>query len=183
MISLRERLRSGTRQAHDATDTAFARFDLTKPAGLLGFLSAHRDAFASMRAVAKPGLETSLDHALDCLTADLAVLGTTEKPTVRNGPAVDEVFAQKYLWLGSRLGTRMLARKWESGQDETARAAGRYLTETTTDRTAWRTLCDELEAMPGYGAEAERILAASNDWFALFETTCHDHVRRGYAHV
>ena len=179
--TLRERLRSGTRAAHDGADAVFGRFDLTRPDGLRPFLAAHRDAFGRLREATPDtdgdDLAEMLDIALEDIGRDLDALGAPPRPApVQPAPEDDDPLARRYIWLGSRLGTRMLARRWREASDLEVRQAGRYLSAVPASGP-WRTLCSTLEDMSARGTRAERVLAASNGWFAVFEAAGLHHLR------
>lgn len=177
-ITLRERLRSETRTAHDMADAVFRRFDLTDPDLLRPFLAAHRDAFGLLvEHAADAEIEAMIRPALDALDADLDALGGRPAPAdLPRPPKADDGLAQRYIWLGSRLGTRMLARRWAEGTDPTVRAAGRYLSAAPAS-APWRALCDELEDMSARGTRADLVVQAAKAWFAVFETAGHLQLR------
>lgn len=178
IINLRERFRAETRRAHDASDRAFARFDLTDPDGVRGFLAAHRDAVTSLRKAEGSGpLAPALDAALAALDADLGALGHDAPAAPPAGPAADDPVARRYVWLASRLGTRMLTRHWRDATDPAVRAADAYLGQDP-DRGEWRLFSTEAEDMPARGPDPDRILRAAKDWFAIFETTAHENHRK-----
>ena len=170
IVTLRERLRAETRRAHDAVDAAFGRLDVGTPDGLAAFLRAQASGIAAMRAAATgsgEGAAAAWDVALDDIAADLSVLGA-RAPKRAKPPVDDHPLARAYIWHGSRLGTRMLARRWEGATDPVVRQAGHYFGRAP-DRTAWRALSDDLDARSGRGTEADRVTRAANDWFAVYE--------------
>ncbi|MBM2576035.1 hypothetical protein JQC91_06940 [Jannaschia sp. Os4] len=160
--SLRARLRVETRAAHDAVDAAVADLDLRRADDLRAMLRGQAAAFGAMGGA---GLG-DLDEGLRDLRADLAALGA-EMPAPMAPPAVDHPLARRYLWLGSRLGARMMA-KAHRGADPRAARAGRWLARPAP-QGAWPALVEDLSARPATGAEADRIVAAALAWFALFE--------------
>ncbi|WP_179379036.1 heme oxygenase-like domain-containing protein [Jannaschia marina] len=168
--SLRDRLRVGTRLSQDALERAQKRFDLTRTEGYAGFLGAQRDTLRAMQA-AGGELADAIEAALGDLDADLAEVGPALPSRKVAPPRVDDPRGRGYVWHSQQLHLRMLARRIPEG----AQTATRYLSRGR-DSAAWRALCDDLEAVPGYGAEAERALIAANDWLALGET-----IHLGYA--
>lgn len=169
-MNLRDRLRTGTRRAQDALDTAFGRFDLADAGGLRAFLAAQADIVAALRRAGDTDLIAVLDRMSAAIAADLSDLGDTAPPEVLPVPSEDEAVARIWLWHATRLGTRMQARRLGPGLPD------RTLS-TPRDSEAWRTFCDRLEAREGYGAAPDREVTSANEWYALFETTCHAHAR------
>ena len=179
-MNLQDRLRAGTRPAQDAEMAAVEAFDLTRPAGLAGFLAARMDAFDAMARAAPTNSpeRAELKSLMGLLRADLDALGLTGfQPASKPVPRTDDETAREYVRHATALGLRRLGRDWRETLDETLRGAGRYL-EARRDAAGWRALCAELEEEVGVGARAERVLEATNDWFALFETAAHERRRR-----
>ena len=170
VTTLRERLRVDTRAAHDAMDRAFGRFDLASAAGLAAFLAAQREGVEALR-LASPEddpLRPALDAARADLDADLAVLHRAGAPDPRTPPDPDHALARCHIWLASRLGTKMLARRWRAAGDAQVVAAGRYL-GGIGERADWRGFGEALDARSGRGREADLVVAAVRGWFSLFE--------------
>lgn len=172
IVTLRERLRADTRVSHDAVDVAFGRFDIRNADGLARFLLAQRTAIGVLRrASATDPLRDEVCRAVDDLDADLATLGGGRSWVdlgAMKAPVDDHVLARAYIWHGSRLGTRMLARRWSDAADPSIREAGTYFARLA-DRSVWRGLTDALDAESGRGRKADRVTGAANDWFAIFE--------------
>lgn len=151
-------------------DAALGRFDLTTRGGLLAFLSAQRDGIASLRKAAGPR-ETLAEQwagAVADLDADLAGLGHDVPACAVKPPKPDHGLARRYVWHGSRVISRMLARRWAGVEDPAMQAARRYF-ERVQDRDSGRGLIDALEDHSARGREANAVTRAANDWFALFE--------------
>ena len=174
--TLRSRLREETRSAHDAVDALFARCDLGTYSGLHIFLAAHRDALTALRsACPDPDLMLRIDSALADLTSDLKVLDRCGPAVAIPAPIQDDALAQAYLWHGSRLGTQVLARRFQSAWAGSPPDAGRYLNHAP-DPTAWRDLGERLTALPARDAAADRTVAATIAWFALFAAAARHHL-------
>ena len=139
-------LRDLTREEHDATEAAFAPFDLSTPAGYRAFLQAHASALAA--------LEDSMDgrgwqdHASrrTLLEADLADLGDAERHSAMEPPALlgdAHVWGAQYVLEGSRLGGQILAQQVAKGSPT------RYLSGNaeagTDDMRPWQEFCAALE--------------------------------------
>ena len=170
VVTLRERLRQDTRTAHDAVDRAFGRFDLAAPPGVAAFLEGQRDAVTALRAgmTATDRLSERMDEALVALDADLAALDVAGAADPPPQPKRDHPLARTYIWLASRMGTRMLSRRWRSATDPAVTCAHRYF-DGLADRADWRGFTEALEEKSGRGREADHALQAANQWFALFE--------------
>ena len=179
VVTLRERLRQDTRTAHDAMDRALARFDLAGARGRTGFLVAQRDGAAALSRATPGGdpLREALDAALADLDADLAALGHDAPPARLGPPALDHPLARTHMWLSNRLGTRMLAGRMAGDADPRAAAAGRFIARAA-ERSDWRPVADALDAMSGRGREADAVLRAVRDWFALYEHAAVTAMRR-----
>jgi heme oxygenase len=112
-------LREGTRDAHEALDGLFARFDLSDAAGYAAFLSAHAQALLPLEAAldaagadrVMPDWPARRRGAL--LIADLAALGIAP-PAPGTVPPLDSpaaIAGALYVVEGSRLGGKFLARQ------------------------------------------------------------------------
>lgn len=117
-MSVRATLRSATREAHDAVDHLFGRFDLSDATGYRGFLAANRAAFIPVEAaIDLAGGEIVLEdwpgrRRADLLIADVADMKAGAIPEVApprlTRPA--EVLGAIYVLEGSRLGGALLRR-------------------------------------------------------------------------
>lgn len=187
VVTLSERLRRDTRTAHDAVDRAFSRFDVRTVAGLGGFLGAQREVAAMLRDAMDPSdpLLDVLRPTLDDLDHDLAVLGHVRPAAPLAPPAApgsDHPLARSYVWLGSRLGMRMVARRWYRSADARVAAAGRSVARLQ-ERSDWRPVSAALDAMSGRGREADAVTHAARDWFAILEQAAVASRRRVEANV
>ncbi|CUH38148.1 hypothetical protein JSE7799_01369 [Jannaschia seosinensis] len=179
-MNLRDRLRTGTRRAQDSAAQAYGRLDVSGADGLAAFLSAHLDTVAALLgAKGKAAPPPAMVTARAALDADLAALGRAADPVKRRLPDPDDAVAREWLWHAMQMGLRPAARDRAiaADTDPALGDAGHYLS-LPRDVAGFRTLCSMLEAEPGYGAQADRILAAANAWFVLFETAAHDRARR-----
>ena len=170
VTTLRERLRLDTRAAHRAADRAWARFDLTRASSLAAFLHAQREAAATLRRATPPDdpLAAMLGHACDAIDADLASLGYAGSPDRLKPPVPDHPLSRGYVWLATRLGTRMLSRPWRESAEPKAATAGRFIGGSFR-HAAMRAQADALDARSGRGVEADAAALAANAWFALVE--------------
>lgn len=171
---LRARLRDALAPDHERVDAAYGALDLARAGDLALFVAAHRLALHGLdaRTEDRPGDEPrhmppgALGDLVRRLDRDASALGLDPLAAVTpSGPPIPALAAD-YVVLGSRLGARVLRRRWEAGA--VARGAGRYLC-APPPTGAWRALCLDLSARPAEGAEAERVVRGARAAFALFE--------------
>lgn len=168
MSTLRDRLREDTRAAHDALDRGFARFDLATREGLGGFLAAHRSALAALLSAPGEGADQAEALRREAVTAvegDLQSLGQEAGRDV--APLSLDPRAVLYVLLGSRLGLRVLEKRWAEAGDPLVAAAGR-LFGLPGQGAAWRRFCAEASAASGKGAEADRVVTDAGRAFGLY---------------
>ena len=165
-------LREGTRAAHDRLDARAAALDVRTRPGLAALLAMNEAVFAAMAAAAPADGPAArmLPPMLEALRADLGALGA---PRVRIAPlsALDGAVAD-YLVVGSRLGSRVLHRRWLGAADPAVKAAGRYLgaSERAGDPAdGWPALTARLAALEGQGPAARTRVAQARGLFARFE--------------
>lgn len=165
--TLRTRLRKETGAAHDAVDVLFAKCDLGTSDGLRVFLAAHRDALTALgAATVDSDMALRVDTALTDLAADLRAVNYYGPARLYPSPTYDDALAQAYLWHGSRLGTQVLARRFQQAWAGSPPDAGRYLGRPA-DPAAWRDLSAQLTTQPATGPAADRTVAATIAWFAV----------------
>ncbi|MGR3757360.1 MAG: hypothetical protein ACU0AT_09070 [Tranquillimonas sp.] len=164
--TLRDRLRNGTVSQHARVDRLFSRFDLGTGAGLVLFYRATLAATGAVACASGPHraeAERLRDETIEALAGDLADLGGDPAPAPR-AEALDAT-AVYYVLLGSRLGKRLLERRWRMG----AAAAGPARYFALPDRKGdWRDLCRELSGRPARGAPADTILRDADRLFTIF---------------
>ncbi|WP_176559246.1 hypothetical protein [Rubellimicrobium roseum] len=166
MTTLRDRLRADTAPWHERVDDAYSVLDLRQTVDLGRFLRSQLSVLLAVRC--GPGrhaedAERLRRSMIGALQADLRHL---DLKAVR--PATErrlDATAVHYILLGSRLGTRVLHRRWLGATDAAVAGAGRYL-GTTPPTAAWRKFCAELLQMPDQGTEADRI---THDACILFD--------------
>ncbi|MFQ6548435.1 biliverdin-producing heme oxygenase [Aestuariibius sp. 2305UL40-4] len=165
--SLRTRLRRDLAVVHERLDQAISRLDLTARADYGVFLVLHRQAFGGLTA---PGAATAPDLAdtLAALDLDIAALGL--RPTEDRDAMEVAGLALDYVFLGSRLGTKVLRRHWQAALDPVVRGAGAYFA-LPPRKDGWSTLLQDLAARPANGTEADRIVTDAGRIFARFEDT------------
>jgi len=166
--TLRERLRTGTRAAHDDVDHAFAPHDLAKFPGYVAFLRSHAKALKSL--TPDPALPTrlrcriSLDIGL--IAHDLTQLGAALPDGSLCETRHHHPIAVEYVLLGSSMGLRVLSKRWGRSSDPRVLGTSSFL---RSDRSKeWRPFCNRLTAMPATGAIADRVVLDSQRIFSAF---------------
>lgn len=141
-------------------------YDVSTRDGLAAFVSIHEAAFAT--------LHNSAPHATTAAqTADLvARLGrdraALDVPPLPSSPAKPlDANAVDYIVLGSRLGTRVLRKRWAASDDIAVLRADAYFTAPEKP-DAWRDFCREAAAYPADGDVADDILRSAIEGFAIF---------------
>ena len=166
--TLRDRLREGSADIHERLDSAVGGADLRTVDGYGKFLGMNARAFDALARSGATGLlatNAMLDALAHAAATDLDTLGRPRPPATTLRPVLP--LAVDYVVLGSRLGTRLLRRTWQTGDEARVLAADRYFTKPEhTD--LWRTLCRDLSAMPGDDPAAQTVLDDVKALFALF---------------
>lgn len=164
-ISLRDRLRRETAEAHGRVDKLFGSFDFGTDQGYVGFLRAQGTAWETLRPLLDPG---SLARA-DALRDDLDRLGEAQPvPLARERLPASLSAGHQYVLEGSRLGSIMLLRELEAKAPAMAQRASAYLTESGKIES-WKQLSTRLQI----DRDGDDTSAASIDdalfVFGLFE--------------
>ncbi|MDT8759475.1 biliverdin-producing heme oxygenase [Sphingomonas psychrotolerans] len=185
MNSVHRALRTGTAEAHDRVDAAFAAFDLTDRESYAAFLRAHAEVLLPLEDML-PGerilgdWEARKRGAL--LKEDLAFLPKPVRPEPVEGHlsasaahggeapfdklrANDDLAALAgalYVLEGSRLGGRFLSR-------QLPREFPRAYLDADQAPEKWRNLLDRLETIIYQPAALQSALAAAHQVFAAFE--------------
>lgn len=167
--SLRTSLRASTREQHDLTEQAFEAFDVATSAGLRRFLLAHRTALetARTRAGKDANAAQEIDFLLDLIGDDLATLGgaTVAPIDLADTPPLHPL-GVRYVLLGSRLGSQVLAQRVSNSPEKNLQAAGTYVSDRTL-LPAWKRLLQTLEGAEA-AAEKEDIRMSAAETFKLF---------------
>nr|WP_306265004.1 biliverdin-producing heme oxygenase [Pararhizobium sp. IMCC3301] len=172
MQTLRHHLRTSTRMEHERLDAAFSTLDLTRRDGLSRFLLSHFMALS--------GCHARLDQLDDLpamlrppsllpeIQADLQVLGVS-----RREPQGLKLTGQMsslgicYVIAGSRLGTKLLQRRWAQSHDPQVLRAGQYLSSGTYDNY-WPQFVKYLDGMLAPDDNRAAIERSARLTFRLF---------------
>ena len=176
MTDFRTQLRLETAADHDRVDTLFTGIDIAEFAGFTRFLEIHLACFRMMltRSTGNDGVFAILIDLIRRIEDDLSTLGVWEidQPSLQ----LDKIdpLALDYMVAGSRLGTKVLRKRWGSTDDRRVRAAERYF-GFEGGSEYWKTVCNMLSAIP---ADSERAATITRDVKALFAlfVNCHDRV-------
>ncbi len=147
MHGFRFHLRETTRDEHDATESAFAHFDLSTLHGYHDFLLAHAGALATLEPRLHQVGWSGWISRRDYLRADLDDLGDQKVPGLRGVrphlPTDAHVWGAQYVLEGSRLGGAVLARTIPVG------SPARYLTGAESEQPGttrpWQEYCRALD--------------------------------------
>ncbi|MEM8578447.1 MAG: hypothetical protein AAGF60_11380 [Pseudomonadota bacterium] len=143
-----------------------SEFDLTTRFGVTALLQMQ---ITGLQAVTSDG-GTSANLRADMIARaadDLAALGCTAPQAPAMPGPVDPV-AVDYVFLRSRMGSRVLALRWKASTDTAVQRAGRYFT-APDGLGDWRTFRRWAETQPATGAQADRAVADAARLFTHFE--------------
>lgn len=165
VFTLRSRLRADTAERHACLDRAISTIDIATRAGFVRFMQTHQGAFRAVDAAAPlPALRDLADRA----GRDLDQLGAPEAPAPDGAGPLDPL-AVDYVLQGSRLGTKVLKRRWQASDDPEVRAADAYF-DAPIDPGGWRATCDALAGQSASGPVADRIVTDALRIFDIFRT-------------
>lgn len=173
MSDLRQRLRTGTRAAHEALDARLSDYDIATPEGLGRFLSLQRLALTALEplsagAAVAPLLRDMRDHA----EADLLRLGWPAHDPVPEAFPGDQrpphPLALDYVIAGSRLGTMVLRKRWAASRDPAVRDARAYF--SAPDHTGyWTAFCKTAGAVDAETPLADRVVTDAARLFHFYQ--------------
>lgn len=178
-MNFRTILREATRPEHDRLDGMFTALDIAAHAGFARFVSVHLACFTAMSERAPTGGHA---HGLLCemtqrLGLDNALLSGAEAGDGIALPACIDPRAIDYLVAGSRLGSKVLFKRWAGSSDPVVQRAHHYFS-LDSDPSFWRATCDALAAIDPAGPEAKRIVADTKALFGLFSSVYAQSVER-----
>ena len=166
-ISLRARLRTDTRVSHERLDEEVSRFDLTTPGGLCRFLRMQSEALQALAALAvsantKPVVCDLLERA----DQDLRRLGSLSLKRLCEIESLHPI-AVDYAIAGSRFGSQLLKKRWQTATNQQVRRADAYFSAASYIGM-WTSFCNATEAMSSSGPLADQIVQDANWIFHLY---------------
>jgi heme oxygenase len=170
-ISLRERLRAATSEAHAALDATAGGLGLSTRAGYGAFLSASASGLAPLEAaLERGGVSEWLPDwprraRREAVFQDLSALDL-DAPEADPAPTPSFAFATGMLYVleGSRLGARFLSRQVRTADPDLPLA---YLTHGEDD-DLWRSFVAWMEAIPKVGFRTDDAEAGARYAFQRF---------------
>lgn len=165
--SLRARLRNDTRGAHDSLDHLVSQFDLATPLGLSCFLQMQSIALRSIAPHAAGAVTFgAVQDLLERAAADLSALGRPDQQTrMIAGPL--HPFAIDYVIAGSRLGTQVLRKRWQSASDAHVRQADAYFSAPSYIEL-WKSFCTSAQETYPSGPVADKVVHDADRLFGLY---------------
>lgn len=157
----RWRLKSATQPSHDRLDALVSQLDLTSQSGFAHFCRMHLIGF---RAIAHGNPNAALDQMTGALQHDLIIVGSPEPQTSLTMGPVDAL-AGDYILSGSRMGTAVLRKVWQTSYDPVVKSANAYFTLQPTGKI-WGDVCIALEAAPS--RSHDKIIADCGRLYDLF---------------
>jgi len=158
-----------TKTDHDRLDQMITTLDIAQLADFKVFLKMHHCCFVVMRSRAMDqGLSTSaLPGMIDSLAADLKVVFGDRHPVDLPIPAALDPLSIDYMVAGSRLGSAILRKRWQTSTDPCVQRANTYFGQPV-DPTLWPETCRALSAVPTGSARADAIVKDTKTQFQLF---------------
>lgn len=171
ITSLRDRLRADTGPSHETLDLTVAQLDFASREGVLAFLRIQATALGRLdgEALALPLLRMVADLRARALE-DLAAAG--ENVRDRNVRYAFHPVACDYVMSGSRLGDRILRKKWAEHAAWTT--VGTSFFTAPTYGELWEGFCTGSGRLPGHGSDADNIVADAIGLFELFRTVAEE---------
>ena len=167
----RQVLRLETHAHHARVDAALSADDIGLRYGFVRFLGIHAVCFQAMAKVAEGGsvAHRTLLQMSENIRVDLDRLDAGHGDIA--APVADHIdpLALDYMIEGSRLGTKILKRKWAASTDATVRSADAYLS-LHSDPRSWRDVCGQLSAVPVDSPRAATITSDTKRLFDLFSS-------------
>ncbi|MEM6438616.1 MAG: biliverdin-producing heme oxygenase [Pseudomonadota bacterium] len=166
-------LRDASRARHDRLDRMISVLDLGDAEDFARFADVHAACFGALGASdgASRATRRLLSEMIARLSDDLLTL-KARPPSARPAtPANLDPLAIDYVVEGSRLGSQVLKRRWETSTDPAVRAADRYF-GLPADPLGWRATCAALSCLRVDGRRAARVTRDVDALFDLFADAC-----------
>ncbi|MDA8585045.1 hypothetical protein N9L47_02135 [Rhodobacteraceae bacterium] len=170
-MTFRTVLRDSTRPEHDQLDDMIGALNISDRDAFACFVNLHIICFQTMSEAAEKG---SYSHELLCqmvhsLALDLDELGAKQLAYVVPLPKISDPLAIDYLVAGSRLGTKVLKKRWSNSNDLIVCRANKYFS-LDSDPSFWPSTCQALANVAPESARAKAIVQDTKSLFQLFLT-------------
>lgn len=167
--NLRDRLRGDLVHVHDRLDAQVSRFDLCTVEGLRGFLAMNVSALSALLPMnASAHTYSAAQDVLDRAKKDLVQLGGLVPASPHLAPIKVHELAFDYIFAGSRLGTRVLRKRWANSGNVTALAADRYFS-APSHVDLWQDFCDRAQTHPAVGDLSDTVVADARTVFDVYQ--------------
>ncbi|WP_240654672.1 biliverdin-producing heme oxygenase [Croceicoccus ponticola] len=139
-------LRERSRQEHEATEAAFAPFDISRPDHYRAFLTAHATALPRLELAVTGRGWSSWQPRYPFIADDLAALDAPlPVPMIASDASPVAAWGVQYVLEGSKLGGRMLSARLPHG------SPCRYLAAAADMSARWQEFCAALDAEAALG--------------------------------
>ncbi|SLN44160.1 biliverdin-producing heme oxygenase [Pseudooctadecabacter jejudonensis] len=168
-VNFRHHLRVSTASDHQAVDDIMSNMDVMTHAGFVSFLTVHRMCFDAMSKASPAGhtAKSVLDDLISRIDADLKVLGAPIPSQDPQPLGTLDPLAIDYVVEGSRLGSKVLRRRWEGTSDPVVKSANAYFSHIPPT-SRWQQVCSALAEIETAGPRADRIGADTRKLFGIF---------------
>lgn len=169
---LRYQLRERTRKDHDDLDELVSQFDLASHDGFRAFVQLHLCCFLQMQSRLSPECRSgqTLDDMVDGLRADLQSIDAAAIDPVVDVPIKLDPLAIDYMVAGSRLGSKILAKRWATSTEASVQNADAYFGQQS-DKLLWPVTCQSLSDVAHDDPRATQIIDDTRFLFQLFAQT------------
>ncbi len=167
--NFRHALREQTRTDHDLLDRMISTLDIARLRDFRVFLQIHHSCFLVIQARSLgQGLSmVALSNMIDGLAADLDVVSDNRRTIDLPTPSALDPLSVDYMVAGSRLGSKILRKRWQTSTDPCVQRANSYFGQAI-DPKLWPKTCRALSAVPPSSARADAIVEDTRTQFQLF---------------
>lgn len=164
-------LRDQTRSDHDRLDQLVGSLDISQRSGFTAFAEMHLSCFLAMQSRQSEDSNSvqTLQDMIDGLRKDLLVI--TDRETVTRSELTHTVapLAIDYIVAGSRLGSKVLRKRWSKSTDASVQGASVYF-QQDADPKLWPETCASLSEVASTSLQAATIVKDTKTLFQLFST-------------
>lgn len=164
ITNLRDRLRHDLSQAHQELDDLVSTFDLATYQGFAAFLLMHEAGFRAIGGSAVGRDRSMVFDLQDRAARDLKTLGLAPLAGPQDIKADYAPEAVTYVAGGSRLGSKVLRKRWARSDDMRVRAAASYFAAPSYAAT-WREFVNVAGREPAQTDRASRIVTDAQRFF------------------